>query len=98
MRGVQAAARVGAVLVEQHADERLDAREEDRALLEQVLVVERRLGTAELRGRCGDAPGVIVGCGVVSSASVCDRAATRSPSPDWSTHLTSMVRRAYHQT
>ena len=43
--GVQAGADVGAVLVEQDADERLDAREEDRPLLEDVLVLERGLGT-----------------------------------------------------
>ncbi len=41
--GVQAAAAVGAVLVERQAHERLDAGEEDPPLLEQVLVVERDL-------------------------------------------------------
>jgi hypothetical protein len=49
-RGVEAGADVGAVLVEQHAHERLDAAEEDRALLEDVLVLQRGLGAAELDG------------------------------------------------
>jgi hypothetical protein len=38
---VQAAAAVGAVLVERKADEALEARQQDAALLEDVLVVER---------------------------------------------------------
>ena len=48
MRGAYPAARVGAVLVEQHAHERLDARQEDRALLELVLVGQRDVGPREL--------------------------------------------------
>jgi hypothetical protein len=50
-RGVQAGALVGPVLVEQHAHDRLDAREEDRAALEDVLVLERRAGAGQLDGR-----------------------------------------------
>src|SRR5204862_3903388 len=43
-----AAARVGAVLVEHHAHERLDARQEDRALFELVLVGEGDIRAGEL--------------------------------------------------
>jgi hypothetical protein len=38
---VEAAAAVGAVLVERKADEALEARQEDATVLEDVLVVER---------------------------------------------------------
>jgi hypothetical protein len=38
---VKAAAAVGAMLVERKADEPLEARQEDSAVLEDVLVVER---------------------------------------------------------
>ncbi len=41
--GVQAAAAIGAVLVEQQAHERLDAGEQDAALVELVAILERDL-------------------------------------------------------
>ena len=55
--GLQAARAVGAVLVEQHAHEGLDAGEEDPALLEQVLVVEGDLAARALAAaaHCGAA-------------------------------------------
>jgi hypothetical protein len=51
--GVQAAAAVGAVLVEHEADEPLDAGQEHPALLEQVLVVERHVAQRALGGAPG---------------------------------------------
>jgi hypothetical protein len=48
-RRVEPARDVGAALVEQHAHQRLDPRQEHRALLEHVLVLKRGLRPAELR-------------------------------------------------
>ena len=54
--GGQAAAAVGAVLVEHQAHERLHAGEEDAALLEHVLVVEADLAPRASRGRRSPRP------------------------------------------
>jgi hypothetical protein len=50
-RRAQAAAAVGAHLVEEDADQRLGARQEDRALLEQVLVAQLHVRTMQLDRR-----------------------------------------------
>jgi hypothetical protein len=92
---VEAAAAVGAMLIEGKPDEALKARQQDAALLEEVLVVERDVAKAALAtpavDRATRALALGTSPGAPGAAAYCCRRhglSFSSPARLWASHLT----------